>query len=70
MEVTVTVDIPQEEFQAVLQKHLETMPDYRLVVFCKDCKWFGDPGCAIKIVDDTDKPTEDDYCSFGERKEG
>lgn len=38
MEVTITVDIPQEEFQAVLNKHLETMPDYRLVVFCKDCK--------------------------------
>lgn len=40
------------------------------VVRCKDCKWFGELGCAIKIVDDTDKPQEMDYCSFGERKEG
>lgn len=39
-------------------------------VRCKDCKWYGLAGCAIKIVDDTDKPAEDDYCSFGERKEG
>lgn len=39
------------------------------VIRCKDCKWFGDIGCAISIVDDTDKPSEDDYCSFAERKE-
>lgn len=38
------------------------------VVRCKDCKWFNDFGCAIRIVDDSDKPTENDYCSFGERK--
>ena len=36
------------------------------IVRCKDCKWFGDIGCAIQIVDDSDKPTENDYCSFGE----
>lgn len=38
------------------------------IIRCKDCKWFGDFGCAIRIVDDTDKPTENDYCSFAERK--
>ena len=38
------------------------------VVRCKDCKWFGDFGCAIRIVDDSDKPTENDYCSFAEEK--
>lgn len=38
------------------------------VVRCHDCKWFGDVGCAIMIVDDSDKPTENDYCSFAERK--
>lgn len=37
------------------------------IVRCKDCKWFGDIGCAISIVDDTDKPSEEDYCSFAER---
>ena len=39
------------------------------VVRCKDCKWFGLVGCAVMIADDDDKPTENDYCSFGERGE-
>lgn len=38
------------------------------VIRCKDCKWFGDFGCAIRIVDDSDKPTENDFCSFAERR--
>ena len=38
------------------------------VVRCKDCKWFNKPGCAIYIVDDSDKPKEDDFCSYGERR--
>ncbi len=37
------------------------------VVRCKECKWFNQSGCAIYIVDDTDKPTENDFCSYGER---
>lgn len=44
--------------------HLQRMTE---LVRCKDCKWFGKVGCAIMIVDDYDKPTEDDYCSFAER---
>ena len=39
------------------------------IIRCKDCKWFGDIGCAIRIVDDSDKPTENDFCSFAERRE-
>ena len=39
------------------------------LIRCKDCKWFGDIGCAIGIADDTDKPSENDFCSFAERKE-
>ena len=39
------------------------------VIRCKNCKWFGDIGCAIKIVDECDKPTENDFCSFAELKE-
>ena len=38
------------------------------VVRCKDCKWFNEIGCAISIVDESDKPTENDYCSFAERR--
>lgn len=37
------------------------------VVRCKDCKWYNNIGCSIKIVDDSDKPKDNDYCSFGER---
>ena len=51
---------------------IQNMPsaDAVEVVRCKDCKWFNDIGCSIRIVDDSDKPTENDYCSFGERKDG
>ena len=41
----------------------------RMVVLCKNCKWFGTFGCAISIVDDSDKPSENDFCSFAELKE-
>lgn len=39
------------------------------IVRCKDCKWFNSVGCAIYIVDESDKPKENDFCSYGERKE-
>ena len=39
------------------------------VVRCKDCKWRGDIGCAVTVVDESDKPTDDDFCSWGERRE-
>ena len=39
------------------------------LVRCKDCKWFGKVGCAVMIADDSDKPGENDYCSFAERRE-
>lgn len=38
------------------------------LILCKDCKWFNTIGCAISIVDDSDKPTECDYCSFAEKR--
>ena len=44
-------------------------PDFVDVVRCKDCKWFGKLGCAIEIVYDTDRPKENDFCSFGERRD-
>lgn len=39
------------------------------VVRCKDCKWRGKLGCSVRIVDESDKPKDDDFCSWGERKE-
>lgn len=44
-------------------------PEPTVPISCKDCKWFGKAGCAIEVVDDSDKPKEDDFCSFAERKE-
>lgn len=48
---------------------IANLPDKEEVIRCKDCKWFGGVGCAIQIVDDSDRPKDYDYCSFGERKE-
>lgn len=44
-------------------------PTIEPIIRCRECKWFGKIGCAISIVDDSDKPTETDYCSFAERKD-
>ena len=58
----------QEEFCFDLNI-IDSMPTVEPeIIMCKDCKWFGEHGCAICIVDDTDKPTENDYCSFAERR--
>lgn len=35
------------------------------VTRCKDCKWWNKAGCAIR----EGKPTENDFCSFGEKRE-
>ena len=39
------------------------------IIRCRDCKYWGEIGCAIYIVDDSDKPKENDFCSFAERLE-
>ena len=54
-----------------VMEYIETLPtiDAVPVIRCKDCKWFGKSGCAILIIDESDKPKEDDFCSWGERKE-
>lgn len=49
------------------------------IVRCKDCKWFADNndgdwvGCwlfqTIQIIPE-DAPKPDDFCSYGERKDG
>lgn len=48
----------------------DTLPaaDVAEVVRCKDCRWWNHAGCAIRIVDDTDKPQANDFCSYGEPK--
>ena len=57
------------EYQPTNSIEYRKTVDWELLVRCKDCKWFNDFGCAIRIVDESDKPKEDDFCSFGERSE-
>lgn len=38
-------------------------------VRCKHCKWWNKPGCAVLIVDESNRPHENDFCSFGERRD-
>lgn len=38
------------------------------VTRCRECIWWNHAGCAIRIVDDSDKPKETDFCSFSERR--
>lgn len=71
----VTIDAVMDEFKrspttAIRAKtRLESLPAQPEIIRCKDCKWFGEIGCAIEIVDDSDRPNENDFCSFAERRE-
>ena len=56
-----------------------TINGAEIVVRCKDCKWFADNnggewyGCkmfhVVRITPE-DAPKPDDFCSYGERREG
>lgn len=62
-------------------QYIEVLPaaDVASVVRCKDCKWFPDNndgvwyGCqmfqVVRITPE-DAPKPDDFCSYGERKDG
>lgn len=64
-----------------VMEYAELLPtvDAVPVVRCKDCKWFADNndgewfGCwlfqTIQIIPE-DAPKPDDFCSYGERKDG
>ena len=66
--------------ESVLE-YAENLPaaDVAPVVRCKECKWFADNndggwfGCwlfqTIRIIP-KDAPKPDDFCSYGERKDG
>lgn len=60
-----------EYLTPAIRRILKDIPsaDVAPVVRCKDCKWFGKIGCAIEVVDETDMPKENDFCSFAERKD-
>lgn len=64
----ITFNLPDNWLEILFEKAKED-GIFVPVIRCKNCKWFNDAGCAVRIVDDTDKPSEDDYCSFAEPKE-
>ena len=68
-EVPIKVNLPDKLGRYVVEKLKKDVSICIPVIRCKNCKWFGDIGCAIKIVDECDKPTENDFCSFAELKE-
>lgn len=51
--------------------NISNMPtiDASQVIWCKDCKWFEDPGCSINVKDNHNKPKKWDFCSFAEKKD-
>ena len=53
------------EIQDILEGLPPAEPE---IIRCRDCKWFGKIGCAVQIVDESDRPSENDFCSFAERR--
>lgn len=69
IKIPIRINLPDNWVEQIVDR-LRNDPNAEWVeiIRCKDCKWFNDIGCAIRIVDDTDKPSENDYCSFAERR--
>lgn len=67
--IPIQVNLPDDWVEQVIDR-LRNDPDaeWAEIIRCRDCKWFGEIGCAVQIVDDSDKPTENDFCSFAERR--
>ena len=68
-EFPVKVNLPDNCANIIVERLKKDESICMPVIRCKNCKWFGDIGCAIKIVDESDKPTENDFCSFAELNE-
>lgn len=74
------IELFQSEWEEI-EEAINTAPaaDVVPVVRCKDCKWFVDNnggewyGCkmfqVVRITPE-DAPKPDDFCSYGERKDG
>ena len=60
IEFPIKVNLPDNWVDIVVEKLKKDENICMPVIRCKNCKWFGEAGCAIKIVDDSDKPTEND----------
>ena len=68
-EFPVKINLPENWADIIVERLKKDESVCMPVIRCKNCKWFGEIGCAIKIADESDKPTENDFCSFAELKE-
>ena len=68
-EFPVKINLPENLADIIVERLKKDESICMPVIRCKNCKWFGEIECAIKIVDESDKPTENDFCSFAELKE-
>ena len=70
-----------ETVRTVTDKEIAEIPtaDAVPVVRCRDCKWFAENnggewyGCwlfSAILENEQEAPREDDFCSYGERKDG
>lgn len=56
-----------DAFRQAIEMATEALKEPK-IMRCKECKWFGSIGCAIKNVSYLDRPTENDFCSYVERR--
>ena len=68
-EFPVKINLPKNWADIIVERLKKDESICIPVIRCKNCKWFGEIGCAINIVDESDKPKENDFCSFAELKE-
>ena len=64
----------QDEIVPGMRKQIEDLEKNQIGVRCKVCKRFGGHGaCYFHAADENGTPIfvrEDDFCSYGERREG
>ena len=78
---TIFSELPEAHYPSRYAEKIKALPaaDVVPVVRCKDCKWFVDNnggewyGCkmfqVVRITPE-DAPKPDDFCSYGERRDG
>ena len=67
------LDVTEEQFSEAVERAFKNNPNFVLVVRCKDCKYkFEENGHSRKgcPLDGVGFMNDDDFCSYGERREG
>lgn len=67
--IPIQVNLPDDWKEQIIDRlHNDPDVEWAEIIMCRNCKWFGKIGCAVQIVNDSNKPTENDFCSFAERR--